>query len=75
MYAVIFPSKMMGDSPEVLNFNRLFLNLNRCIWHLGPLHTRDWEPVTITLQALSLVGKAEPVQVRVTLRLRDQRSI
>ena len=28
----------------------------------GPLHTRDWEPVTIiTLQALSLVEKAEPV--------------
>ena len=26
---------------------------------LGPLHTRDWEPVTITLQALSLVEKAE----------------
>ena len=40
--------------------------------HLGPLHTRDWQPVTITLQALSLVEKAEPVQVRFTLRLRDQ---
>ena len=26
---------------------------------LGPLHTQDWEPVTITLQALSLVEKAE----------------
>ena len=42
---------------------------------LGPLHTRDWEPVTITLQALSLVEKAEPVQVRFTLRLRDQWSM
>jgi hypothetical protein len=41
---------------------------------LGPLHTRDWEPVTLTLQALSLVGKAELVQVRFTLRLRDQHS-
>ena len=41
----------------------------------GPLHTRDWEPVTITLQALSLVDKAEPVQVCFTLRLRDQRSM
>jgi hypothetical protein len=44
----------------------------------GPLHThtREWEPVTISLQALSLVGKAEPVQVRFfTLRLRDQRSM
>ena len=37
----------------------------RCIarnW--GPLHTRDWEPMTTTLQALSLVEKAETVQVR-----------
>ena len=39
-----------------------------------PLHTWDWEPMTITLQALSLVEKPEPVQVRFTLRLRDQRS-
>ena len=30
---------------------------------LGPPHTRDWDPVTITLQALSLVEKTEPVQV------------
>ena len=37
----------------------------------GPLHIWDWEPVTITLQALSLVEKTEPVQVRFTLRLRD----
>ena len=41
----------------------------------GSLHIRDWELVTITLQALSLVEKAEPVQVCSTLRLRDQRSI
>ena len=41
----------------------------------GPLHTRDWEPVSITLQALSLVEKAGSIQVHVTLRLRDQRSI
>ena len=41
--------------------------------HYGPLHTRDCEPVTIvTLQALSLGEKAEPVQVRYfTLRLRE----
>ena len=37
-------------------------------------HMRDWEPVTSTLQALSLVEKAEPVQPCFTLRLRDQRS-
>jgi len=49
---------------------------------LGPLHTQDWEPVTITLQALPLVEKAEPVQVHFTLRtifkkhlLRDQQSM
>ena len=30
---------------------------NCIIINLGPLHTRDWEPVTITLQALSLVKK------------------
>ena len=35
--------------------------------HLGPLHTRDREPMSITLQALSLVEKAEPVQVHSTL--------
>ena len=41
--------------------------------HLGPLHTSDQELVTISLQALSLVEKVEPVQVRFTLHLRDQR--
>jgi hypothetical protein len=40
------------------------------------LHTRDWEPGTVTLQALSLGEMAEPVQVcYFTLRLRDQRSM
>ena len=39
-------------------------------------HTRlrAREPVTIALQALSLMEKAELVQVRFTLRLRDHRS-
>ena len=54
-----------------------------CLTRLGgwvalpsePLHTRDWEPVTITLQTLPLVEKAEPVQVQFTLRLRDQHSM
>ena len=49
-------------------------------WDLGPhveptlratLH-RDWEHVTITLQALSLVEKVEPIQICFTLHLRDQ---
>ena len=30
--------------------------------NLGPLHTRDWEPMTSTLQPLSLVEKAELVK-------------
>jgi hypothetical protein len=41
---------------------------------LGPLRTRDGEPMTITLHAILLVEKVEPVEVRFTLRLRDQRS-
>ena len=45
------------------------------MWHEGPLHTRDWEPATITLQALLLVEKVEPVQVRFTLCSRDQCSM
>ena len=36
-------------------------NGNRPFW---PLHTLDWEPMTITLEALSLVEKAKSVQVR-----------
>jgi hypothetical protein len=42
---------------------------------LRPFHTRDWEPMTNTLQALAFVEKAEPVQVCFTLRLRDQHSM
>jgi hypothetical protein len=42
---------------------------------LGLLHTRAQEPVTISLQALSLVEKVEPIRVQLTLRLRDQRSM
>ena len=40
-------------------------------FYLGPLHTRDREPVTVTLQGLSLVENVEPVQVCFTLHLRD----
>ena len=42
------------------------------VWE--PPHTQDWEPVTIKVEALSLVEKAKLVQVRFTLRLRDERS-
>ena len=43
--------------------------------YLGSLHTQDWEIVIIKLQALSLVEKVGTVQVRFTLRLRDQWSM
>ena len=47
----------------------------RCqVEYLGPLHTRDREPVTITLQTLSLVGKAKFYQVCFIICWRDQRS-
>jgi hypothetical protein len=42
---------------------------------LGSCVKWPWEPVTITLQTLLLVEKAEPVQVLFKLRLRDQRSM
>jgi hypothetical protein len=45
------------------------------MYNSWPLHTRNWEHVTITLQALSLVEMVEPVQVRYTLHLRGQRSM
>ena len=45
------------------------------LWKLGPCHTRDWEPVTITLQALSLVEKEKPIQGHFALCLRDQQSM
>ena len=57
--------------PKHLEIRRSHLN---CLL-TNRLHTWDWEPVTITLQALSLVEKAELVQVCVTQRLRDQRSM
>jgi hypothetical protein len=58
-------------------YSRLKHSITRWPWLLvqGPLHTQDREPVAITFQALSLVEKAEPIQVRFTLRLRDQRSM
>jgi hypothetical protein len=58
---------MLGTHTQV----QLSANLGQS----GLLHTRDWEPVTSTFQALSSVEKAELVEVRFTLRLRDQRSM
>jgi len=51
---------------EFLHMPRRWTHVSICLrlhrWQRleaqGSLHTRDWEPVTITLQALSLVEKA-----------------
>ena len=54
-------------------YNYMATALGLCVkWPLGPLHTRHWEPVTITLRAISLVEKVGLVQVHFTLCLRDQ---
>ena len=60
---------------ERKNHNILRLRRVHVTTILGPFHTRDGEPVTITLRALSLVGKVEAVQVCFPLCLRDQRSM
>jgi hypothetical protein len=67
----------MQTSDDRFLFIQGIINTTLEILHgqLGPLHSRDWEPMTITLQALSLVEKAQPVQVCFTLRLRDQWSM
>jgi hypothetical protein len=57
------------------SFLEIRINCSSCGVKLGPLHTQDREPVSIILQALSLVEKAELVQVRFTLCLRDQRKM
>ena len=59
-----------------VRWNHLLVGLSYGVHvYWGPLHTQDWEPMTIKVQALSLVEKAGPVQVRFTLRLREQQSM
>ena len=41
---------------------------------LGPPHTQDWRPVTIAIQQLSSVEKAETVQVYFTLEGEDPKA-
>ena len=60
----------MSSSPNLENHYA-----KQQILTLGSLHTLDREPMTITLQALSLMEKGEPVQVLFTQRLRDQQSM
>jgi hypothetical protein len=57
-------------------YKAIQIPLSTTTYYWGPLHTQNWEPMTISLQALSLVEKAEPVQVcYFTLLLRDQWSM
>jgi hypothetical protein len=72
-----------ATSPILLSYLRVECGGLFRSWYLwrsrqwGPICTRDWEPMTITLPpALSLVEKVEMVQVRrFTLCLRHQRSM
>jgi hypothetical protein len=67
----VTPCNIVVDSSQMTS-TRLIWSLGnrfRCQMNLGPLHTRYSEPVTSTLQALSLVEMAPLVQVRFTLRL------
>jgi hypothetical protein len=70
-----FNSALETHTPSLDHFSKPLPLLHPQHNQWGPLHTRDWEPVTITPQALSLVEKAELVQVRSTLRVRDQQSM
>ena len=56
-------------------FETIYCTLHFFGRHLEWNGSKPPEPMTITLQALSLVEKAEPVQVRFTLFLRDHRSM
>ena len=59
--------------------SKIWLSLNSIArflwpWALGPLHKRDPSPMTIVIQALSLVEKAELVQPCFTLRSKHKHS-
>ena len=62
-------SWFMFSSPQARLYHPAFVNFR------ATSHTRLRARDHITLQALSLVEKVEPVQVHFTLRLRDQRSM
>jgi hypothetical protein len=65
----------LGPAPPFPPMRVIEVYWSRALNLVSEVALRDWEPVTIILQTLSLVGKAEPVQVRFTLRSRDQRSL
>ena len=68
--------QLMGTQALHLQRKPLTSKYTSFSWQwLRATHTRDWEPGTTTLQALSLVESAEPAQVHFTLRLREQRSM
>ena len=63
-----------GEGGKFLGWKDEYWLLRGIVVYKGSLHTRDCEPVTITLQAFSLVEKAELVQGRYfTLRFRGHR--
>ena len=68
VYSFIDSSKMINNSPEVSNFNRLFLKLNQFICNQQPvekrswckqgsLRTWDWRPLTNRCILRSLIGR------------------
>jgi hypothetical protein len=65
----------LGPAPPFPPMRVLEVYWSRALNLVFEVALRDWEPVTITIQTLSLVGKAELVQVRFTLRSRDRQSL
>jgi hypothetical protein len=55
-----------------MHFNLPYCKGHKSLLNIGPLHTWQWGPMAIALQAHSLVEKMELVQVHFTLHLRDQ---
>jgi hypothetical protein len=63
-----FQKPSLGGRPDTKSGDHGTPNVHKC-WFILIYH------VFMALQAISLVEKAEPVQVRFTLRLRDRQSM
>jgi hypothetical protein len=80
MPTIIIKYNLLGGSP-ILNLSIVLRQHKVTVCKLKksssyvPPFRGDWEPVTVILQVLSSVEKAEPVQVCFTLRLKDQWSM
>ena len=81
MWDLLFGARGKWLCPQICQGKKKKKTLKKCgqnflhILRLGPLHTWDWEPMTITLQPLSLVEKEELIQICFTLCSRDQRTL